>query len=103
MAGETFRIESDATEELLTSAEAWQAVNDAVQDAADWARRLTPSADEREHIVASRPEVVDGVLTGFVGSKSHIWHILEFGSVKNPPYAPLRQAIENAGMRYDPS
>lgn len=26
------------------------------------------------------------------------WHLLEFGSVKNPPYAPIRQSAQQAGL-----
>lgn len=27
------------------------------------------------------------------------WHIVEFGSVNNPPYAPLRRGMRAAGIR----
>ncbi len=28
------------------------------------------------------------------------WHIIEYGSVKNPPYAPVRRAVRAAGLRF---
>jgi hypothetical protein len=29
------------------------------------------------------------------------WHIIEHGSSKNPPYAPLRRGVEAAGLRWE--
>lgn len=29
------------------------------------------------------------------------WHIIEHGSVKNPPYAPIRTGVEAAGLRWE--
>lgn len=29
------------------------------------------------------------------------WHLLEYGSRNNPPYAPLRRAVIEAGLRLD--
>lgn len=29
-------------------------------------------------------------------------HLVEWGSVNNPPYAPFRNAIETLGLRFDP-
>jgi hypothetical protein len=30
----------------------------------------------------------------------NIWHIIEYGSVKNPPYAPMRRGAEAAGLAW---
>lgn len=29
-----------------------------------------------------------------------IWHIIEYGSVNNPPYAPIRRGVEANGLRW---
>lgn len=29
------------------------------------------------------------------------WHIIEYGSVNNPPYAPVRRAVTELGWRFD--
>jgi hypothetical protein len=29
------------------------------------------------------------------------WHIIEHGSVKNPPYAPIRRGVDAAGLRWE--
>lgn len=31
----------------------------------------------------------------------HIWHIIEYGSIKNPPYAPLRRGAERASLKWE--
>jgi hypothetical protein len=31
---------------------------------------------------------------------SSIWHIIEYGSVNNPPYAPIRRGVEAAGLKW---
>ncbi len=28
------------------------------------------------------------------------WHLVEFGSINNPPYAPLRRGVVAAGLRF---
>lgn len=33
-------------------------------------------------------------------SVSSIWHIIEFGSVNNHPYAPMRKGVEAAGAQW---
>ncbi len=30
----------------------------------------------------------------------HIWHIIEYGSVNNPAYAPLRKGAEGVGLSW---
>lgn len=37
---------------------------------------------------------------GTVGSKDVAAHLIEFGSVNNPPYAPLRKGVDEAGLRF---
>lgn len=31
------------------------------------------------------------------------WHLIEFGSMNNPPYAPIRRGVRAAGLRLDES
>lgn len=35
-----------------------------------------------------------------IRSLDPFWHLVEFGSVKNRPYAPLRRGIRAAGVRF---
>jgi hypothetical protein len=32
-----------------------------------------------------------------------VWHLVEFGSVNNPAYSPLRRGVVAAGLRFDPA
>lgn len=48
-------------------------------------------------------EIVDGVATAYFGSRSSIWHIIEFGSVNNPAYRPMTKGVERVGLKYRPS
>ena len=38
------------------------------------------------------------------GTRVHVdpsfWHLIEFGSINNPPYAPLRRGLAQAGLRF---
>lgn len=36
-----------------------------------------------------------------VGSVDPFWHLIEWGSVNNPAYAPLRRGARAAGLRLD--
>lgn len=31
------------------------------------------------------------------------WHLVEYGSANNPPYAPVRKSVRALGMRFDGS
>lgn len=54
------------------------------------------------HVFAERLEVLDShddVLS--VGTKWSLGHIIEWGSVNNPPYAPLRRAVTGLGLKFE--
>lgn len=33
----------------------------------------------------------------------HVWHIVEYGSVNNPPQANVRRGVKAAGLRFEDS
>lgn len=37
----------------------------------------------------------------YLGSTDPFAHLVEWGSVNNPAYAPLRRGVQNAGMRLE--
>lgn len=39
-------------------------------------------------------------LGGRVWLRDNFWHLVEYGSVNNPPYAPVRRGVLLAGMRF---
>lgn len=68
--------------------------------------------DEAER-VASLVRAMSPVRTGYylrrvraVGSRVHtydvFWHLVEYGSIHNPPYAPLRRGVIASGLRFRP-
>lgn len=45
----------------------------------------------KRHVAAEGTQVV---------ASDPFWHLVEFGSVNNPPYAPLRRGVTAAGLRF---
>ena len=72
------------------------AMYDAAKEVATSVRRNTP----RGSGAASRSIVItrDGN-TYRVGSTDPFFHLIEFGSINNPAYAPLRRGVLTAGLR----
>jgi hypothetical protein len=64
----------------------------------DLARTNNPSEDERPYMFAGVEAGEGEDPVGFIAYDSAIWHIIEFGSRNNPPYAPLRRAAEALGI-----
>lgn len=66
-------------------------------------------AAERETPIGATHDTIHGyrlteIPTGFrVGNTDFFFHLTEFGSVNNPPYAPLRRGVLAAGLRLDES
>lgn len=108
MAGVYFENE-DALEELLTSEEAQQFVIEAALAAKEAAKSIQPDRtgghDERIFAGGYEERVWEQgkrVATCYVGSFSGTWHLMEFGSVHNPPFRPLSRSIEAIGLRFEP-
>lgn len=99
----------DAADELLGSDDAIALVVQAALRAKEEARRIqvdrTGAHDAR--IFAGgfeMTEASDGTLVPvvYVGSFSGTWHMMEFGSAKNPPFRPLTGGVEAAGIQFRP-
>lgn len=66
-------------------------------------RNVSQSAPRATGYYARR--IVSGVVptddgwVGRVGSEDPFWHLVEFGSVNNPAYAPLRRGLEKTLRR----
>lgn len=50
---------------------------------------------------AASIDVVDRGDETYVRTNDFAGHMVEYGSVNNPPYAPIRRAIRAAGLRLD--
>jgi hypothetical protein len=92
-------------DDLFQSNEARAFVADAARKLADAAHDAAPvgaTGETAESYEAYGSEIRDGVATSFFGSNNPVWHIIEFGSVNNPPYRPMLTAVERCGLRYEP-
>lgn len=47
------------------------------------------------------PAVVGSDEPAKVHSDSPFWHLFEFGSINNPPYRPLTNAVRDAGLKFE--
>lgn len=72
-------------------------LQDAARAVADEVRAAAPVGDTGNY---RRSVKADG---GRVVSEDPFWHLVEFGSQNNPPYAPLRRGVRAAGVRLDES
>ena len=69
-------------------------LEDAAEKVAQGANSLTPHAPG-SFTVEGEGETVT------VGSTDPFMHLVEWGSVNNQPYAPLRRAVRAAGLRFE--
>ena len=70
--------------------------------AANEAAPVGASGDTSHSYEAFGSEIRDGVATSYFGTRSSIWHIIEFGSVNNPPYRPMTKAVDRVGLKFEP-
>lgn len=90
------RIARDFQQNLTKEPGTREALVRVAQRAARRARDLTPDGSGR----TARSYVVEDDEQGVsVGNTDPFFHLTEFGSVNNPPYAPLRRAIRAEGLR----
>ncbi len=50
-----------------------------------------------------RSQAADFTAAAKITTSDAIWHIIEFGSVNNPPYAPIRRGVIAAGLKWNGS
>lgn len=93
----------DAADELCSSDEAMAYVDALAKEAANLTREFMPVNDgsNRDAVVQGGTTVEGDSATSYYGSKSPVWHLVEFGSVNNPPYRPFRRAAEALGLRWE--
>lgn len=91
-----------AADELLGGDGAVEYVSGIADALAERARGYTPvlTGESREAVVSGGGGVVDGTAVAYAGSESPIWHILEFGTVDTPIFAPFRRAAESLGLKW---
>lgn len=87
-------VPNPAAHQLLEQAQPMQThLEDTARTVAGQVRRAGPlgeTGNYRRSIRARGTRVV---------AEDFAWHLVEYGSVKNPPYAPLRRGVRAAGVR----
>lgn len=100
----TVDINKIAAMALLVTPEAMAFVTGFAEKGASEARDNMPvhTGAERAAVISEAARLtVDGPVAYF-GSTSSTWHLVEYGSIHNPPYAPFRRAAESLGIKYQP-
>lgn len=90
------RVNRKLASQITSEAEYRRVMYDHAKDVATAARRNTP----RKTGTAQRSIAItyeDGVYR--VGGFDPFFHLIEFGSIHNPAYAPLRRGVIGAGLK----
>lgn len=93
-----FRRNPNFAKEVSREPEMGEALEASAQAVARLAAGLSPhgtGATARSFVVAREGDKVT------VGNTDPFFHLTEFGSVNNPPYAPLRRAVRATGLRLE--
>ena len=97
----------ETLEEISTLPGAADAVKSAASAASKVAAGISPTGRTKRyassHIVGEPAIGDDGVLACGYGSTDFAAHLVEFGSVNNPPYRTLTRAAEAVGLTFEPS
>lgn len=97
-----FTLDEEGLERLLSSSQAEAFLTNVAQEVErEWERldpRTKPGGHEPPDIEVGHPERDGGVAVVPVFTTDPLWHIIEFGSVNNPPYRPATKAAQNAGL-----
>jgi hypothetical protein len=67
------------------------------------AAALSPSWQFSQSLEILKSDVRGDELVVSVGSRWGLAHLIEWGSRKNPAYAPLRRAVSALGLKFDQS
>lgn len=91
---------------ILNGDDAVALVDRAADAAADEARRIAPHGRGRgrrftDSIGTTSARRTARGAVGAVTTSDPFWHLVEFGSVNNPPYRPLTRAVKNVGLDFD--
>lgn len=94
-----FRLNRDFERELQAEADTRGALVRAATTVARRAEAARHSIMPRQRSGAIEVEVDGNDVR--LANTDHGGHLDEFGSAKNPPYAPLRRSVRGAGIRLD--
>lgn len=76
-----------------------QHADQAVTDAHTAPRGAHPGTHEVDKIAVGATHIGPQGATVDIDWPSPFWHLIEFGSVNNPPYRPITRGAQNAGLK----
>ena len=95
----TFKPNPNLVRELAREPWAQDLLREAAEAVEDEARRNSPLGDDFVGYYGRFATRV-GRLSATVGNTDIAAHLIEYGSVNNPPYAPLRRGVSAAALRF---
>lgn len=95
----TFSLNSAGIKELASSSGMAAIATQVGAQVAAVAQANSPTKDTQFQVLEVRQEE-DGVVVS-VGSRWSFAHLIEWGSVNNQPYAPLRKAVSSLGLKFE--
>ena len=95
-----FVANKDFAEEMGSEEQARKGIAEMAQPAATQAQALAHDIMADKY-ASPQIEVVDDGEHVYLVNHAHGAHLDEFGSVNNPPYAPLRRGAMAAGLRIE--
>lgn len=88
--------------QLLRAPEAGQVLETVAAIAQNAIKSASPSRRYTRTVLAPTLVLGPNGQTARIATTSSIWHILEYGSVNNPPYRPLAGGVQAAGLTFEP-
>jgi hypothetical protein len=95
----SFKANKNLTKELAREPWAREMLQENVDAVEEEAMRASPLGSDFVGYYGRFKTIVRR-LTGTVGNTDVAAHLIEFGSVNNPAYAPLRRGVQAAGLRF---
>lgn len=90
-----------AVAEILNGPAAGEAIETVAAIAQQAIKSASPSRTYTPTILAPEPVRAALGMSARIATTSSIWHILEYGSAKNPPYRVFANGVQRAGLDYE--
>lgn len=96
----SFKVNPRLAKELAREPWAREVLQENTDAVLEAAKRESPLGDSDFTGYQDRFKTRVGQLSATVGNDDIFAHGIEFGSVNNPAYAPLRRGVQAAGLRF---
>lgn len=97
----SFRRNAKLEQELERTPAMRRTLRAAAEDVRQAAEHAAPRGTSRRGVAKQFRVAQDNAGETIVTNDDPFFHLVEFGSANNPPYAPLRRGARAAGLRLD--